>query len=390
MAPALYASIDLKLREHPAHRRANRDLRVAAILNCWLPKLLRLRLAWLVGLLFVHAAHAEARTEPPPSDGPVVIKAGFMLYDVNDVDVAGETFEFEGALLLSWNDPREAFDPVGAGVKERVFEGDFQFSELFDGWWPQVFLANQSGTTDRQGVILRIQPDGTIWYLEEFDAVAESPMQLRYFPFDKQQLEAHFKLLGYTANEVRFEAVDDYSSLLPQQGNEIGNAGWTIDSFAVVAGQDRSAVAASEAIGTGSTLRVHIAAKRQYGYLVRVVVLPLGLIVMLSWSIFWMDRESLSNRMDISFIALLTVVAFQIMVEQALPAIPDVTLMAGFLALNYLLIAATIIINLRVDHLDRSDRRLDGDVLDRRCRWIFPLAYFVVSPLLLLVLAAML
>ena len=388
----MYASVNHKLNEHSVPRRTDKSSRVPAILIRRLPKLMRirLRLACLLGLLVVHVAHAEARTEPPPSDGPVVIKAGFMLYDVNDVDVAGETFEFEGALLLTWQDPREAFDPVEAGVQERVFKGAFQFAELFNGWWPQVFLANQSGTTDRQGVILRIEPDGTIWYLEEFDAVAESPMQLRYFPFDQQHLEAHFKLLGYTASDVRFEAVDGYSNMLPQQGNEIGSAGWTIDGFAVVAGEDQSAIAASQAVGRGSTLRVDIVAKRQYGYLVRVVVLPLGLIVMLSWSIFWMDRESLSNRMDISFIALLTVVAFQIMVEQALPAIPDVTLMAGFLALNYLLIGATIIINLRVDHLDRSGCRLDGDVLDRRCRWIFPLAYFVTSPLLLLALAAML
>lgn len=377
---------------HSVPVRLQEATRISRILKRCRPLLRRsgLRLACLLGLLFVHAAHAEARTEPPAADGPVIIKAGFMLYDVNDVDVAGETFELEGALLLSWHDPREAFDPAEAGVQERVFEGAFQFSELFEGWWPQVFLANQSGTTDRQGVILRIEPDGTVWYLEEFDAVAESPMQMRYFPFDEQRLEAHFKLLGYGTNEVRFETVNDFSRLLPQQGNEIGNAGWTIDGFSVSAGEDQSAVPAAEAVGKGSTLRVDVAAKRQYGYLLRVVVLPLGLIVMLSWSIFWMDRESLSNRMDISFIALLTVVAFQIMVEQTLPAIPDVTLMAGFLALNYLLIGATIIINLVVDHLDRSGRRGDGDVLDRRCRWIFPLAYFVVSPLLLMTMAAML
>jgi hypothetical protein len=106
--------------------------------------------------------------------------------------------------------------------------------------------------------------------------------------------------------------------------------------------------------------------------------------------IFWMDRETLGNRMDISFIALLTVVAFQIMVEQALPAIPDFTLMAGFLAINYLLLAATIVINLRVDQLDRAGRREAGDALDRRCRWIFPLLYFVVTPALLVTVMAIL
>jgi len=350
----------------------------------------RLILAALVCLPALLASAADLRTDPPPTDDAVVVRAGFMLYDVNEVEETTETFEFEGAMLLSWDDPRQAFDPAIEGAAERVYKGDFQFAELFDGWWPQVVLANQSGSLNRQGVVLRIEPDGTVWYVEEIDAVAESPMDLRFFPFDRQSLEIHFKFLGYGVDEVRFEPVADYSSLLPQRGNAIGNAEWRVGGYAVTAGEDLSAIAGPDAVGQGSTLRVDVLAERNPAYLIRTVVLPLALIVMLSWSIFWMDRESLGNRMDISFIALLTVVAFQTIVEQALPAIPGFTLMAGFITLNYLLLAATIVINLRVDRLDRAGRRADGDSLDLRCRWLFPLLYFAVFPLLLVVMAAML
>jgi len=334
------------------------------------------------------ASVAEASSTPPPGDRPVVVKAGFMLYDINEIEETTETFEFEGALLLNWQDPREAFDVEVEGVAEKVFKGDYQFTELFDGWWPQVFLSNESGNYEQQGVVLRIEPDGNVWYVEEIDATAESPMDLRFFPFDRQTLEIHFKLLGYGADEVRFEPVDAYSDLLPQHGNAVGSAGWNIDDFAVSAGEDLSAIAGPQAVGNGSTLRIDVMADRRAGHLIRVVVLPLALIIALSWAIFWMDRESLGNRMDISFIALLTVVAFQIMVEQTLPAIPGFTLMAGFITLNYLLIAATVFVNLRVDHLDRSGRQVSGDALDLRCRWLFPLIYFLVCPLLLVMLSA--
>jgi hypothetical protein len=215
-------------------------------------------------------------------------------------------------------------------------------------------------------------------------------MDLRFFPFDEQTLQIHFKFLGYGVDEVRFEPVEEFSRLLPQRGNPVGNAGWAVGDFAVSAGEDQSAIAGAQAVGQGSTLRIDVAAERRSGYLIRVVVLPLMLIVALSWVVFWMDRESLGNRMDISFIALLTVVAFQIMVEQALPAIPDLTLMAGFLAINYLLLAATIVVNLRVDQLDRAGRQADGDVLDLRCRWMFPVLYFVATPIFLLALMALL
>lgn len=341
-------------------------------------------------LLAVAAVSAHARSELPPGDRPVVVKAGFMLYDINEIEESTETFEFEGALLLSWHDPRQAFDPAAEGVTERVYKGSYQYTELYDGWRPQAFLANESGSYDRQGTVLRIEPDGTVWYVEEIDAVAESPMDLRFFPFDEQTLQIHFKFLGYGVDEVRFEPVEEFSRLLPQRGNPVGNAGWAVGDFAVSAGEDQSAIAGAQAVGQGSTLRIDVAAERRSGYLIRVVVLPLMLIVALSWVVFWMDRESLGNRMDISFIALLTVVAFQIMVEQALPAIPDLTLMAGFLAINYLLLAATIVVNLRVDQLDRAGRQADGDVLDLRCRWMFPVLYFVATPIFLLALMALL
>jgi hypothetical protein len=334
------------------------------------------------------AGASDIHTEAPPGDKPVLVRAGFMLYDINEIEETTETFEFEGALLLNWHDPRQAFDPAALGSSERVYKGDFQFNELFDGWWPQVILANQSGSMDRQGIVLRVQSDGTVWYVEEIGAVAESPMALRFFPFDSQSLEIHFKFLGYGIDEVRFEPVAEFSSLLPQRGNAIGNAEWRIGDYAVTSGEDLSAIAGADAVGMGSTLRIDVRADRNAGYLIRTVVLPLALIVMLSWSIFWMDRESLGNRMDISFIALLTVVAFQTIVEQALPAIPGFTLMAGFITLNYLLLAATIVVNLRVDRLDRAGRRAEGDALDLRCRWLFPTCYFVLFPLLLVALAA--
>ena len=339
-------------------------------------------------ILAFAATTAVANAVPPPGERPVVVKAGFLLYDINEIEESTETFEFEGALLLNWHDPRQAFDADAEGVTERVYKGSYQYAELYSGWKPEVFLANESGSFDRQGIVLRIEPDGTVWYVEEIDAVAESPMDLRFFPFDEQVLQIHFKFLGYGADEVRFEAVDEYSRLLPQHGSTIGNAGWSIGDYAISVDEDLSAIAGAKLVSTGSTLRIAVEAERRSGYLVRVVVLPLMLIVALSWVIFWMDRESLSNRINISFIALLTVVAFQIMVEQALPAIPDLTLMAGFLAINYLLLAATIVINIRVDQLDRSGRQADGDALDLRCRWAFPLLYFVATPLLLVALMA--
>jgi hypothetical protein len=50
--------------------------------------------------------------------------------------------------------------------------------------------------------------------------------------------------------------------------------------------------------------------------------------------------------------------------------------MHAFLVVSFLMMCATVVINLVVGELDKKGRRELGDRIDLRCRWIFPLAYF--------------
>ena len=73
---------------------------------------------------------------------------------------------------------------------------------------------------------------------------------------------------------------------------------------------------------------------------------------------------------------ILTAVAYQLVMSQQLPRISYVTLMHGFLNFSFLTMCATIVINLVVGTLDKRGKVELGDRIDRRCRWVFPLAYF--------------
>ena len=66
-------------------------------------------------------------------------------------------------------------------------------------------------------------------------------------------------------------------------------------------------------------------------YIRRLVTFPLIVIVLLSFSVFWMDRSSLGDRISVSFIGILTAVTYQLLVNDVLPPISYVTLMHGFL-----------------------------------------------------------
>ena len=79
--------------------------------------------------------------------------------------------------------------------------------------------------------------------------------------------------------------------------------------------------------------------------------------------------------MDISFVGILTVVAYQIMIGGTLPRIDYLTLMSTFLYLSLISMAAGVVVNLYVGHLDRLGKVAEGNKIDKRCRWLFPLAY---------------
>lgn len=323
------------------------------------------------------AAAEEFLLGPPIQDGPVVVRVGFRLSEVNDIDEERETFEFEGVLTMRWHDPRQAFDPAELGVQERIYQGAFQFNEVFTGWWPQMILANESGVYDAQGVVLRIQPDGSMIYIEALNAVAKSRMKLQRFPFDRQRFEAIFGVLGFDKSQVVFEVDPVTSAARAVRGATISQ--WHTPEVHVSAreydfnqlGRDVPVMA----------FVVGLEMARRPGFMLRLVVFPLVVLVILSWSVFWMDRASLGERMDISFLGILTIVAYQIMFGGILPSISYTTLIHVFLFISFVTMAASVGINLWVAHLDREGQAARGDQLDRRCRVLFPLCYFGLNAL---------
>ena len=125
--------------------------------------------------------------------------------------------------------------------------------------------------------------------------------------------------------------------------------------------------------------------KRQPLFMLRLVVMPLSLIVVLSWGVFWMDRSSVGDRMAVSFVGILTAVAYQVTLGGFVPNVSYVTFMNGFVNVSFLLMCGTVVINLYVGAADKRGHEL-GDRIDRTCRWLFPLTYFGLNAIALAVL----
>jgi len=237
-----------------------------------------------------------------------------------------------------------------------------------------VVLANESGMYDKHGVLLRVLPDGSLTLIETVNATAKTDLNLRRFPLDKQRLKAVFEVLGFDNKEVVLRASSDTQNASSNLDGEFRMPQWHLEGISASTADRKIIISGHET--TTSTFVVRMDLQRKSFFILRLVVLPLVIIVILSWSVFWMDKSSVGDRISISFIGILTVVAYQLVLREILPSISYFTLMNAFLNISFLIMCATVIINLRVSFLDRQGKSAEGDQLDRRCRWIFPLTYF--------------
>ena len=307
----------------------------------------------------------------PHQARPVKVLAEFHLLDIQAINDEQETFEFSGVLTLSWRDGRQAFDPVAQGVQEMVYSGSYQFNELAPAWYPQAVLANAAELQEMQGVLVRVAPDGASRVVQTVNAVARSALDLRRYPFDGQRLEAVFEILGFDDSEVAIEAgkasVNESRIQVPH---------W--DLLGIETSTRLVAAPYAGTTGRSAAFVVSLELQRQPFFMLRLVVLPLFVIMILSWSVFWMDRSSLGDRMAVSFVGILTAVAYQTMVSDIMPQISYMTLIHGFLYCSFAMMCGTVVVNLVVGNYDREGEYERGDLIDRRSRWMFPAAYAVL------------
>ncbi len=358
---------------------------LAKLNACWalgrfIPAALVIVMA-VVGSTFAMAQSAEVLSSsaapdafvlgPPTGDGSVAVQATMELHDINLINDEDQVFEFTGIVVLMWHDPRQAFDPVREGVVEKVFQGSYQFDELAPGWFPQVVLVNEAEPVDTSRVVLRIKSDGSTTLTTLIKAAAKVDLDLRRFPFDRHRVEMIFEVLGFDISEVVLRVAENHSA---PATNHIVVPQWSVKGAALSARERRVSSAGQK--GSASSLVLSVEVDRESWYVRRLIILPLNIIVLLSFSVFWMDRSSLGDRISVSFIGILTSVAYQTVMSDNLPRIAYVTLMHGFLNLAFLTMCATVVINLVVGALDKKGMSKAGDLLDRRCRWIFPVTYF--------------
>ena len=118
-----------------------------------------------------------------------------------------------------------------------------------------------------------------------------------------------------------------------------------------------------------------LVAHRRVGYYVWKVILPLSMIVVMSWSVFWMDPNNLGPQTGIAATSMLTLIAFLFALGNILPRISYLTTMDRFVMGSSALVFAALLEAIGSGYLASHGRAATAVRIERQCRWLFPTVF---------------
>jgi Neurotransmitter-gated ion-channel ligand binding domain len=314
------------------------------------------------------AAGVETDTgllSPPMVDNkPVIVKAGLFLTNLIDVDEVKETFHISGYLFMTWKDPRLAFIPAG-GATERSYNPD-------NVWTPRVLMINATSRREKITINVKGGPDGTIHYLELFQADLSTSFFLEPFPFDTESLEMF--LVPFL--DERDTMTLEYDNQVDGVGTEpfVELAQWKI--LGVDGTEQRHAIAR-----TGkeiSEVEIDVVVQRRYRYYIWKVFLPLLAMVAIAYSAFWIKTSDYYTQISITLTAILTEIAFLFAISSSLPKVPYLTFIDAFFLMSFAFSCACIVELVAVHQSQERNRPEYADRVRTISRILYPLIYVAV------------
>jgi hypothetical protein len=238
---------------------------------------------------------------------------------------------------------------------------------------------NESNSVSRKFPdMVEVEPDGRVIYRQRYAGAFTQPLRLRSFPFDRQTFRLQFVAVRYRPNEVQFVPDQDWiDNGLKQAGGiapSITLPDWTIENW--------NTKSLGYALAPGfeySGYAFEFTASRIVEHYVLKVILPLVLIVMMSWAVFWIDPVNASSQISIAMTSMLTLIAYRFAVDSQLPRLPYMTRLDVFILTSTLIVFFSLIEVIATIILDNTQKKKRAQRIDLYCRFIFPTVFGIAS-----------
>ena len=202
--------------------------------------------------------------------------------------------------------------------------------------------------TDNDYAKIAIQTNGTY--------IIQNDFKLQTFPFDKQILKIAYLSTNDIDDYEMTNKWNTYSAMNYFLKNQKIN-GWDIKGFNLY-----NTIEEDEQDMFVSTAVIEIQIERQHGYYIYKVLIPILLILLVCWSVVWVDPKELEARLTITIVCLLSLIAYNFVIDSELPKLEYLTVMDWIILVSYFYATVPNFISIISFRLYKKNRRLSDKI----------------------------
>lgn len=291
---------------------------------------------------------------------PTEVKIMIAVIDIDAVDSANQNFAGSVYIEARWSDP----SLIDGTNKPRI-------APLTAIWTPRLSIVNSQQTWSAYPSFVEIMPDGEVIYRQKFWGWFSQTLDLRSFPLDRQTLHIHVVAAGLLQTEVAMTPLirpGGRSSAIAEEFSlpDFGVVSWVAASKGYYAlYPDAPAVA-------GFAMEIVIQRNPQY-YFWRLVM-PLCLIVIMSWVPRWLSIKEVGTSIGIAATSFLTLVAYLFATALLLPRFSYLTRMDVFILSATLIVFLSLLQTVMTSFVASSSKGIATvSLINRWSRVVYPI-----------------
>jgi len=130
--------------------------------------------------------------------------------------------------------------------------------------------------------------------------------------------------------------------------------GWDIIDYSVKSFIYKSPV--SDFYQDGLEIKIEI--QRNHEYYIFKVIFPIILILLICWSVFWIHPRELESKLTITIVCLLSLIAYNFVIEEDLPKLSYLTIMDHLVLISYIFATIPNLLSILSFHLYTGGKKL--------------------------------
>ena len=206
---------------------------------------------------------------------------------------------------------------------------------------------------------------------------------LKSFPFDKQVLKFRIFDDQYALDARIFETVGFTFRVFESFLSKDDIPGWRKIS-ATINNYDHKKITNSNNLFSGLIIELEL--ERKHGYYIFKVIFPIILILMVCWSVVWVDPKELESRLTITIVCLLSLIAYNFVIDSELPKLEYLTVLDWIVLISYIYATIPNFLSIISFRLQKTNLKLSNklEFLSKR----YGLSSYIISIFLIILLNA--